>query len=636
AAAVERLTRAVNAGGRGAYAEFDGRFADELAAMGPLAEAPIGRLEKLEQTYPLAAQGPALWLNIATRYAAGGTLQGQRAQARALERGVQAAERSGAGSVDPAVAGELNGALIRNLLDRSLLAAAADALARAQARFPLVQLTFAGGPLSAEEVRAVIQRDSASGRRWPRVGTPRGDRPAQVIDGWVLMEPLIRATGGSGGTSGAGVGASPPFIVLHKGDERRTQVALFGLKPGQLAGEVAEGAAGALTELWFSQSSGDAWTLVRTDARGALFFVGEQNGGRLVRVDADSGKVAWQTEPFGTLFPVDPPARFGAGAQPQRTVIGGEMRSTAEIVLATDDRTICMVERAGRCAAIDADSGQVLWTARLPVTRIADATVSGGQLIAAGEFPQPQADNKLDRIALHDARSGTQLAVVATPLSGVRYMRTTSRGDLILGAGGTITAINAADLETAKAAWTLTGHPAANAWEAWLLDDRLFLLGDDRTLWEVSAASGVASPRPIDVQSRLDARTAIAVWQTATGAVAFATGRGMALVDGKGNLLGADAVNAQDGTVMPAVVDGAALLLAPGPQRASGLVMGDPGANNPAAWNLYRLETSGAQMLSTTPIVFASPPLRMVAIDGRIAVSTAAGTVVLDAPPEAR
>jgi outer membrane protein assembly factor BamB len=634
-AAVERIARVVRAGGRASYAAFDARFNQDLAALGPQDAAPVEKLESLAATYPLARQLPALWLSIADRYAATGTLQSKRAQARALERGVQAAERGGPGDADPVVAGELNGSLIRNLLDRTLLAAAADALSRAQSHFPSAALTVNGAPMTAEDVRGLIQRDMASARRWPRVGAPRDGRAPQVIDGWVLMEPLIRATGGTGAGAGAG---NSPFIVLHKGDDKRTQVALFGLKQGQLAGEAAEGAAGALTELWYSQSGSDPWTLVRTDARGALFFVGEQNGGRLVRVDAESGKVAWQTEPFGTLFPTDPPARFGGnGGAAQRTSIGGELRSTAEIVLATDDRTVCMVERAGRCAAVDADSGQVLWTSRLAVTRIADATVSGGQLIAVGEYAQPQPDNKVDRIALVDARAGTPLAVAAAPLTGVRYMRTTSRGDLVLGAGGTIVAINAADLETGKPAWTLTGHRAADAWEAWLLDDRLFLLGDDRTLWEVPASSGLAPAKPIDVQGRLDSRTAIAVWQTANGTVAFATGRGLALIDGKGSLMGADAVNASEGTVMPAVIEGGALLLTPSPQRQSGMMMmGEGNGGSSAPWNLYRLDTAGAQMLSMTPVAFATPPLRMAVIDGRIAVSTSSGTVVIDAPAEAK
>ncbi|MFT3683338.1 MAG: PQQ-binding-like beta-propeller repeat protein [Phycisphaerales bacterium] len=327
---------------------------------------------------------------------------------------------------------------------------------------------------------------------------------------------------------------------MHKGDEQRTQVALFGVKP---AGQKDKTAESPLTELWFSQMGRDTWTLVRTDKRGALFFVGEQNGGRLVRVDADGGKVAWQTEPFGAMFPTDPPAKFGGQVDPQqskmllreRVFTGAEPRQS-EIIIATDDRTVCMVERAGRCAAVDGDTGQVLWTSRLPLTRIADATVSGGQLVVAGEFPQPQADNKIDRLGLFDARTGAQSAVNAAPISGVRYIRTTSRGDLILGAQGAIAAVSAVDLETAKASWTLSGHPAANAFEAWLLDDRLFLMSDSRTLWEVSAVSGGTPSRPIDVQGRLEARTPVAVWQAGDGVVAFATGRGLALIDSKGSL----------------------------------------------------------------------------------------------------
>lgn len=630
AVAVERLTRVVKSGGRGAYAEFDKRFEDAEAALPPAATADT--VEALAAEYPVARGGPALWLRAARLHGETRTPQAQRAEARALERGVQSAER--AGDTDPAVVGELNGLLVQNLFDRGLLAAAADALARAQSRFPGVTLSVGGKPVAAAEVQGSILHNLAAARHWPRVGTPLAGRAPQVIEGWVLMDPLIHPNGGAGAAS------SPPFVVLHKGDERRSQVALFGLKPGQLAGEAAEDAPVPLTELWFSQMGNDIWTLVRTDQRGALFFVGEQNGGRLVRIDAEAGKVAWQTEPFGAMFPTDPPAKFGAQLDPQggkfavreRLMAGnGEPRSS-EIIIATDDRTVCMVERAGRCAAVDSDTGQVLWTNRLPITRIADATVSGGQLVAIGEFPQPQADNKLDRLALFDARTGARSAVNAAPLSGVRYIRTTSRGDLIMGAGGTIAAVNAADLETAKAAWTLTGHPATNAWEAWLLDDRLFLLGDGRSLWEMSALSGAAPAKSIDMQGRLDARTPVTVWQTADGGVAFATGRGLALLDGKGGLKAADAVNAAEGTVAPVVTEGSALLLAPPAQRGGGgageLGLGGEGG----VWNLYRLETAGAQLLSSTPMVFATPPLRMAAIDGRVVISTASGTLVLDAP----
>ncbi|HZW05984.1 MAG TPA: hypothetical protein VFF65_02580, partial [Phycisphaerales bacterium] len=253
--AVERLARVVRTGGRGSYAVFDERFSQELAALGPVDQVPVERLEGLAALYPVARRAPALWLGIASRYAATGTQQGQRAQARALERGVQAAER--AGGADPAVTGELNGTLVKNLIDRSLLAAAADALARAEARFPGAVLTAAGVPLAVADLRAKIQRDLAGALRWPRVGVPRDGSAPQVIDGWVLMEPLIRATGG--GVSG---GSNPPFLVMHKGDDRRTQVALFGLKRGQLAGEAAEGATSPLTELWFSESGSDPWTLV--------------------------------------------------------------------------------------------------------------------------------------------------------------------------------------------------------------------------------------------------------------------------------------------------------------------------------------------------------------------------------------
>lgn len=636
--AVDRLTRVVRAGGRGAYAEFDKRFAEAEAAYGPNATAE--EIEKIVARYPLARSGPAAWLRAANLASATKTPQGQRAQARALERGVQAAER--AGDADPAAVGELNGTLVRNLLDRGLVSAAADALARSQSRFPGVALSVGGVAMAGAEVNGAIQRELAGARRWPRVGEPKaggegGGRGPQVIDGWVLMEPMIKSVTGGGGGNGGG-GATPPFVVLHKGDERRSQVALFGLKPGQLAGEAAEGKEGALTELWFSESASEPWWLVRTDARGALFFVGEKNGGRLVRVDAESGKVAWRTEPFGSLFPTDPPARFGDGGMALRTSIGGEMRSSAEIVIATDDRTVCMVERAGRCAAVDADSGQVLWASRLPVTRIADATVSGGQLVAVGEHAQVQADGKADRLALFDARTGTQLAVTAAPVSGVRYIRTTSRGDLIMGAGGTIVAVNAADLETARTAWTLTGHAAANAWEAWLMDDRLFLLSDDRSLWEVSAVSGAAPTKVVDVQGRLDARTAIAAWQTGGGNVVFATGRGLVLIDGKGGLAGADAVNALDGTVLPVVTEGGALLLSPPPPRNNGpfAFPGDGGNGQATTWTLHRVETAGAQLLSSTPISFSTAPLRMAAIDGRIAISTAAGTIVIDAPVTAK
>ncbi|MFT3683339.1 MAG: hypothetical protein QM783_00185 [Phycisphaerales bacterium] len=79
----------------------------------------------------------------------------------------------------------------------------------------------------------------------------------------------------------------------------------------------------------------------------------------------------------------------------------------------------------------------------------------------------------------------------------------------------------------------------------------------------------------------------------------------------------------------PVVAEGSALMLAtPGQRGPGGLgLAGDSGV-----WNLYRFETAGAELLSSTPIVFSAPPLRMAAIDGRVVVSTGSGSVVIDAP----
>jgi outer membrane protein assembly factor BamB len=625
------------ASGRSVHAALDRQFDEAVARLAAEPSSPevIERLTQLAESYRLAQRGPELYLKLASMQQAG---PGSLDEARYLERGIQHAERLGS-EIDPQIVGELNGRLIKRLIDRKLFTAAADALRRSQRTFAGVPLRVDGQVLDLASIQASLASELTLIRRWPRVGLPGADlssKQVQMLEGWALLSPLMLSPQPT----------THQFAVLQRGDDDSSRVAVFAAPAGALAGQAAESTIPRLAPIWQSKDGPDTWTLLRQDTQSALFIAGSSQGARLVRVDLSSalsqaGQEAamasakvWESQPFPLLFPQDPPLLFGDDRIGPRVrfLLEGD-RPASELIAATDGRTISLIERTGRIASFDLATGQLLFTQRLPISNIVDADMTAGRLIIAGKVagqggalsPNTQA------IALVDARSGQLAHLHRTPTDEATWLRVTSRGDVIVGGRRSICNINP---ESGQQLWTVADHASAASLDAWLIDDRLFVINDDRQLWEISALTGAITPTAIDTSSRLDARLPIdLVGSDAPGGPAtLLTSRGVCMIGTGGQVIGGDGLQLRDVmelSVQPACVDQGVLMIGIDPARAASIQ-----SESMAPYKLWLLEATTGKLRGSIPVTIGAIPTRMRILDGHILLSGAASTIVIPASPK--
>ncbi|MCW5764641.1 MAG: PQQ-binding-like beta-propeller repeat protein [Phycisphaeraceae bacterium] len=591
--ATRRLEQVVATAGRGAYGAFDAEAEAAMAQLPPAAGADA--MELIAHRYPVARSTPAMWIRIAAAYRDGGRA---RAEARALEVGLQRAE--GMPDASPAVVGELAGRLVTNLKQRGLLVAAGTVLQRFGARFPSATLTIDGRPADLTRLRSEVGAELLAQRRWPSAGAPAA-AGAQLVTSWTLMEPEIRPTSP----------VAPPFVVMQAEDGR---VALWGVQePGA-----------PLAPLWTSDAPKDPVALVKTDRTSAYFFWATPAGGVITRVDAASRAVVFRSEPFNGYFPPGGPATAPNPNDRMRTPLDG-VRSVGELLATADERTLALVERTGRAVILDADTGAVLWAGLLPLTRIADCDLIASVLVVAGDRerrgPGGAVVESTPALAAVDARSGREMRQIDSPGGPVRWLRLTDAGDLV---AGVQSAVASFDLETGALNWKIGQGSAATTIDAWVVGDRLLVLGEDRTLWQVSVASGVVGAASLDTRGRFDTSSHVYGAATAEGGIAFRSPQGVVVFDARGELRGTDAIGATDNLVPPAPSDAGFVTIS-----MAGTAVRD--ADGQSLFTVYTLGPSGVLKTSTT-VQLGAVPSRVGLLDGRLLISAGRHTAVYVAP----
>ena len=416
-------------------------------------------------------------------------------------------------------------------------------------------------------------------------------------------------------------GYNPWYLAMQHEDGR---VAIFGHKPGEAGGD-----AEPLQQLWTSKGDVRA-TLLKTDPRAALFWVQTETSGLLSRVDPAAGSVTWKYETFAAYFRAQarPPAREGR-FEGYIQVAGVGYRPAGEVLVTTDDHSVAMVERTGRCVSLDADSGQQLWSANLAIHRVFDSDMIGGQLIVAGERdvhgPGGALIGAAPVVLVIDARTGGVQREI-TPVGGpVRRVVFTERGDLIMLLSTSVVCV---DPENGQTVWRIGQQPTAAAIEAWVLGERLLLMAEDRTLWQAALADGQVAPGPLESRGRFDA----ASWQaftTTAGATAFTTSQGALIFDGAGALVGVDALHPADNLLPAAMSERAIMMLA-----TSGVPSRN--AKDGEIYTLYAIGAENGALVASAPLLLGAVPQRLGLMDGRVAVTAGHTTVIYPAPPDAR
>ncbi len=611
--ATHRLEQLVGKHGGGVYEPFE-RAADDALATLP-ADAPIPEMERLARRFPVAVASARLWDRIAQAHE---SEKRSRSAARALEIGLQTAERIPA--APPAVVGELGGRLVTNLLDRGLIFAAEESLRHFRSTFGQVALTVGGQPLDEGALGQRIGGERAQNQRWPSVGLPVADGP-QVLAQWALMEPLVREP----------TPAAPTYFVMRHQDGR---VAVFSRAAANADG---------FSPVWTFQSEQHQAELLRQDRASAYFYtaVGRQ-GGSITRVDPVSGKQVWATEPLSSHFPegagVGPAPLTGPRALRQpvdriATPLEG-LRPASEVLFASDERTLALVDRSGRGVAFDADSGQRLWAASIALPGVYDCAVFRNILAVAGEGDRAAVlaaatggiRPKASSIVLMDVRTGELLRTVALEPGPIRWIRFTPRGDLIVGVTGAVAAI---DCEAGAVTWRNTQAPCISTQNAWVAGENVLIEAEGRTLWLLSASSGLLRSAPVDVRDRAGSSTAVSRASfTADGNLALSSPLGLAVIGIDGSVIGLDAVGRGENLLPPQpVVGGFATIETDAAIRERGVK---------TAFDLHLLDPKSAMLLRSARLELADAPSRMAAIDGRIAITAGGITVIYAAPVDGR
>ena len=618
AEATRRLESILAAHGRAVYAAADREFTTTLAAAAPASTATD--LEQIARRYPVAGGAPALWLRVAALYR---TQDRPRAAARALETGLQTAQRLP--DAPPAIVGELAGELVANLRERSLVVAAAETLYEVRSRFPGLTLSRTGAsPVDAAALAAELGRLADIAHRWPAVGPPQREGIESFM-GWTIVEPAIRPS----------LGTAPPALMLRHDDGRMMLLS---------AGRELEG---PMASVWSAAADADTAELVRMENSAALLFLATPAGGVLQRIEVPTGAVAWRTRAFGTHFAgpdgggvIEPGPRLPGGSlQAQaadriRTPLDGT-RPSSELLVCTDDRSISLVERGGRAVVFDSDSGSTLWAAGLPIARVFDCDVAGSILAIAGERDVRRADGSVSgstpMLLIVDARTGRVLHEIEPTTGQIRWLRLSTRGDLVLGCSGGLCSI---DPENGQVNWLNADPPASGSLRAWALGQSLLLVASDRSLWSISFSTGairaIALRRGEEESVRIETSSEPQAYALDNGALALCSPKGLLIIDRDGNVVGGDALASEDTLVGPVPADRLVATLDAGvasrmPANEAGLV-----------YALHLLESGTGRLLSSTPLALGEPPSKLTLLPGRIAITAGRTTVVYRAPSAER
>jgi hypothetical protein len=305
-------------------------------------------------------------------------------------------------------------------------------------------------------------------------------------------------------------------------------------------------------------------------------------------------------------------------------------RQVSELIGASDGQTMVLVERAGRAAGFDAQSGRVLWTARLNLGAVFEASLGPAGLVVGGVVQL--GDARTAMLSWVDARSGRVRETWASTVGDVRWVRQSPAGDVFVGGSTGLGKMRASDDGKMQEVWKLDGHPAAVGFDAWVLGGKLLVVTDEpsRALWRVDIGTGMPDEQGVDVRNKLETSGGIDVWPVGRGGFAVCSGRGVALVDGEGKLVGADVLEmgAEEQLVMPQRSAGGLVSIVA--SRAALPELGAPLVNT--GYTLVVVDDKSARLTSATPIRLPALPQRLGVLPGRVLVTAGHATVVVPAP----
>lgn len=610
-AATAALAGLIAANGAAVYGPFAEAASDELAAIDP--EADGASIEAIARRYPVAPAAAALWLRAADAYDSEGSV---RLAQSALRNGFDAAGRSG----EPgSVAGrELAGRLTEALASADQLYPALQVIRRARG------LTRDGADIDAE----ALERELLS-RLGQRTRPPRpGDTPtamAQLLGGWEPVEPL--STSGPNATS---------HLLMRS--ERRGVLALWsvGDEPGdgveidwQATVLAAPDAPAGLVPVWTRPLGDNAESepiVVSLSPTMAVLYHGVHDAARFEAIDTVTGRTVWSTPVFRQLFDARPD-RYDTGVL--ETPLDGQVWLRDHLIV-VGDRHIGVVERFGRAAVFERDTGTPVMAQQLDVPMVYEAAIGDGVLAVVGERPGDPERNEGDGVvpmaAAYDITRGEAIygpSEFRDRRSFGRWVRLADDRTMLLGLDLGVVGI---DLARGETIWTVDDPGVRLSGDCIVGRERAYVVGVDQQLWQIDLATGRVRNEPLEDLGRVSQATQITTRVRPEGGLVFASDVGLAVFDAAGRLVGGDAYDGTVPFVRPVIADGLVVAVA---ERA------EAGSRNDGPTRSFRyaaMQLPDGLIRAERSLELHSTPRSLHALDGFVVIGLDNAAAVYAAP----
>lgn len=584
----DRLVALIGRWGIGVYASFSAQAQRELSQLAPTAGAK--EIEAIARRYPCALGVPRAWANAADiRLKAG---DATRASAD-LAAGVDAARRLASWGVTDA------GATSQELA-RSLFALLAKSGREGHALRLAREFPAAAGASDLSALRSSL----GTLNRRARIGRVAGSESgaSRILAGWTIDEPII-IDGPGHATDQA------PLINL-------TEQAMAVFAP-----RIEDGRLKPLWQRTFDRARQPKF--VRIDWDAAYVFWPASRGGSVERINTD-GTSAWRTPEMRELFktqPQDPdnPVTF--------ETLSGRVKTT-DLLIAMDEQSLCVIERSGRMGRFDLATGTIMWSGRLPLSRVYDAVLVGGTLLAAGTSEDtPRGTNPEQPLLCALPKEGGEPRVFDTLAKeskgpGVRWLRA-AKDAVIVGFEEGVAMVSVGD---GALRWGVVRSALQRTADCRVIGDRVFVVDQERTLQLIDAASGGLAEDRIEDRGRLrddGVPTRLAV---VNDHLLIVGSRGVVVLNKDGVVVGEDSTDERTIVGTPIVGENAVAFV-------GGEVPPTQAASAKDAVGLRVVATPSGRMLQSTALLVPRLPSAVWAIDDKLLVTSGQATIVLDAAP---
>ena len=613
AEATARIRRLVRLVGPQVYAAFEAEARREFeAAADGLEPEP---LEAIARKYPVS-RAAAAWARAAERYETRGQ---PHLAAFALEEGLAAAED--VLPPDDPLTGELAGRLLMQTIQSGRHRAALRMIETYAAQRPTFVLTAAGSPVQVAALAEELRKELAEIDRRPRVGPVLAS--AEPLEGWMIARPMLEPTQAS---------PAPTHVIMLQDEMGR--VSAFRSASGKLERAWPE----ALNEQLLRLDPSAAY-LLRPDVSQPR-AAPDNPDAVLVRRDLLTGNEVWASAPLRSLLPED--ARIDGVPASQMTRINTPLRASvrlADVLVCMDDRTAVLVERSGRAAAFDLESGRTLWTSGKTLSRVHDAALDAGLLVLAGadEAPAPPqngpgadddpGDDRMDMSdLLHaavvlESRTG-RLLMRHEDRSPLRWVRLTPEGHALIGSDSGLLSL---DVFRRVLRWRNEDEQFAESIGAWLLPAHALVRTISNELFLLNTTDGTSGDVPMETGGKLE-REFVALTVTALGdRVALSSGLGVAIFDLEGRLLACDSQPANS-NLLPAAFSQSHFFT---------LQQSAPPPEGQSLVSLYEMsvfEYPGCRQVSAVKVPLGARPSDIALLDDMVLVTAGTATVTFRAP----